>query len=376
LETIPEGCNIAVPIRVAVLLPSLQMGGAERLVLEELTYLKDDPHLVMELHLVFDRGSFFDAFAALDIPFRVWGAPHKSLHMLLSYAAIIRHLRFTGCQVLHNHLLDSIGPLVGRLAGARVLATVHLDKRYSWLERFVLARSHYVLGCGEQVTKTIRNFLPSHKIGILRNAVASSPAKPKLSRKALLVRYALPPTCRLLVSLGRLIPAKGYDILIEAFRRVAAEQPDVALLIGGDGAEMQRLQELARASGVSDRIRLPGAISNIHDVLAAAEVYVNSSRVEGLPMTILEAMGHGLPLVATRVGSNFEVVRDGNTGLLVPPDNPKLLAFALLRLLREDVFRQCLGSRARELLQRDYSIEKHCSALKYHYLRLAAEPYQ
>ena len=124
------------------------VGGAERLVSEELAYLKADPRFTFELHLVFDKGPFFQSAASLGVPVHVWNAPHKSVRMLKTYSDIIRYLRRTGCDILHSHLLDGIGPIVGRLAGARVVATVHNDKRYSPVEKFVLAKSDLVLGCG------------------------------------------------------------------------------------------------------------------------------------------------------------------------------------------------------------------------------------
>lgn len=357
------------PIRVAVLLPSLQVGGAERLVLEELACLKDDPRFSFELHLVFEKGPFFESFAELGLPVHVWNAPHKSLRMLANYASIIWHLRRTRCQILHSHLLDGIGPLVGKLAGARVVATVHSDTQYGVVERFVLGRSDLVLSCGQRVEKTIRGFLPTGKVSTLPNAVAM-PAEQESSRKEVLMRLGLPPETRLVVSLGRLTPVKGFDTLIEAFRRVAKEIPNAVLLIGGDGDDMVRLQELVDLSECADRIRLLGMVCNVHEVLSVSELYVNSSRVEGLPMTLLEAMAHGLPLVATRVGGNPELVQDGVTGLLVPSNDPHQLADAILRMLQDDLFRGRASMAAHALFHRDYTIARHCAALSGHYLQI------
>ena len=288
-------------IRVAVLLPSLQVGGAERLVLEELACLKDDPRFAFELHLVFDKGPFFARFAELNIPVHVWNAPHKSVRMLSRYMAIVRHLRKTGCQILHSHLLDGIGPLVGKLAGASVVATVHNDVSYGLIEQFVLGRSDLALGCGEQVVRNISRFIAPRKIATLNNAIRR-PAKQHRHKNDVLNRFGIKPGSQLIVSLGRLTRQKGFDVLIEAFRRVAAEVPEAVLLIGGEGEDQTEIQRLALASGFGDRIRLPGLIGDIHELLAVSDLYVNSSRWEGLPMTLLEAMAHGLPLVATRVG--------------------------------------------------------------------------
>jgi glycosyltransferase involved in cell wall biosynthesis len=357
------------PIRIAILLPSLQIGGAERLVVEELVCMKDDTRFAFELHIVFDKGPFFEGIATLGVPVHVWNAQHKSLSMLKSYAAIVQHLRRTRCQILHSHLLDSIGTLIGKMAGACVVSTVHNDIKYSWTERIVLGQSDLALACGQLVLRNISQFIPQKKIACLNNAIRR-PAKQDGHRSEIFTRYGIAPGSLLILSLGRLTRQKGYDVLIEAFRLVAAELSEAVLMICGDGDEKSRLKQEIEAIGLQGRIKLPGMVNNIHEMLAACDLYVNSSRWEGLPMTLLEAMAHGKPIVATRVGGNPEAVRAGVTGSLVSADDPDSLAEAIIYLLRNDSFREKAGVAARDLFLREYTIERHCAALKNHYLRL------
>lgn len=356
-------------IKIAVLLPSLEIGGAERLVIDELACLKNDTRFSFELHLVFNKGAFFETFAAVGVPCYVWNAPHKSFSMLKSYAAIVRQLRKTRCQILHSHLLDGIGPIVGKLAGARVVSTVHNDVNYSWFERIVLGQSDLALGCGQLVLRNIRQFIPLEKTASLNNAIRS-PDKQEGKRSEVFARYGITPGSLLILSLGRLTRQKGYDVLIEAFRQVAADMSEAVLMICGDGDEKSRLGLVVKAAGLQGRVRLPGMVNNIHDMIAACDLYVNSSRWEGLPMTLLEAMAHGKPMVATQVGGNPEVVQDGLTGLLVPPDDPGSLAKAIICLLRDDSFREKASAAAQDLFRREYTIDRHCDTLKEHYLRL------
>ncbi len=358
--------------RVAVLLPSLQVGGAERLVLEELSVLKDDPRFVFEVHLVFEEGPFFDELSDLGLSVHVWKAPHKSIRMLTTYSDIVRHLRRTRCNILHSHLLDGIGPLVGKLAGSRVVATVHNDKPYSALERFVLATSDMVLACGTEVKKNICRFLPIRKVGVLNNAIRT-PEDGGFRRDDVMNKYGFGGDSRLVVSLGRLTRQKGYDLLIDAFRRVVAEAPDAVLLIGGDGEEKECLLGIVAAAGLSAHVRLPGLVTEIHELLESCDMYVNSSRWEGLPMTLLEAMAHGKPMVATNVGGNPEVVRDGVTGILVPPENAEELAVAIIRMLKDDGFREKAGKEASNLFSDEYTIDRHCEKLADYYLQCFTE---
>jgi glycosyltransferase involved in cell wall biosynthesis len=361
--------NLAQPgstVKVAILLPSLPVGGVERLVLEELACLKEDPKFSFELHLVFEAGHFYGEAAGLGVPITVWHAPHKSVRMLATYLRIAWHLRRSGCDILHSHLLGSIGALVGKLAGAKVISTVHSDRSYTAVEKLVLARSDLVLGCGLQVVKRIGHFIPQGKIALLHNAI-HKPGPPSGSREIVLEKLGVRSHARLLVSLGRLHRLKGFDVLIAAFREVAGLFPDAVLLIGGVGEESARLRQQIDSLGLSGRILLPGLVHNVHDLLAACDIYVNSSHWEGLPMTLLEAIAHGKPMVATDVGGNSEVVRDEVTGLLVPPDDPAALAKAMGRMLSDERLRTRASLAAKELFVKEYTIEPHCLKLTGYY---------
>lgn len=356
-------------VKIAVLLPSLKLGGAERLVVEELSVLNDDPRFDIELHLVFEKGLFYETAAANGIRMRVWNAPHKSFRMLGTYLNIIRYLRKNRIDILHSHLLDGIGPLAGKLAGARVVSTAHSDKKYRAVERYVLAKSDLVLGCGIQVKRNISGFVPANRVNVLSNGIRP-PCSQKSVRSAILKRYGIHEGANLVLTLGRLHRLKGFDVLIEAISDVLKEAPGTVFLIGGEGAEIDRLHELIHAYGFKANARMPGIISDTDAVLFACDVYVNSSRWEGLPMTLLEAMAHGRPIVATDVGGNPEVIRDGQTGLLVPPDNPAALAEAILKLLQDTSFGTRLGRQAKDLFEREYTIQRHCEKLADYYLRL------
>jgi len=357
------------PIKVAVLLPSLNVGGAERLVIEELAWLKNDPEFSFAVHLVFEKGLMFETLRSLGLPFFVWDAPHKSVRMLGQYAAIIRHIRANKYHILHSHLLDGIGPLVGKLAGVRVVATAHIDKEYTAVERFVLALSDLVLACGQRVSENVGRFIPPGKIARLDNAIRM-PEKRDLRRADIVRKFGIKPGSRILLTLGRLTRQKGIDVLLRSFSEVAHIVPDAFLLIGGDGEERANLERMAKSLHCSDRIRFAGMIGDVHEVLSVCDLYINSSRCEGLPMTLLEAMSHALPIIATRVGCNHEVIHDGETGMLVPPDDPKRLSEAIVGMLRDDQFRKKVGSAAHDFFCRSYTIDQHCTKLKEFYLRV------
>ena len=152
-----------------------------------------------------------------------------------------------------------------------------------------------------------------------------------------------------LLSVGRFHPKKGFDVLLGAFARLRAH---VRLTVVGYGQEERRLRALARSLGVEDRVRWAGPLDHpgVRALYRASDLFVLSPRVardgdrDGLPNVVLEALSQGLPVVATRVSALPELVEDGVSGRLVPPEDPAALAGALTELIHDPAARQRLGA--------------------------------
>ena len=130
------------------------------------------------------------------------------------------------------------------------------------------------------------------------------------------------------------------------------------MLVVGDGTERPNVQRRANDLRIGEgRLQFLGSRSDIHALLAAADFFVLPSDVEGLPMAVLEAMAHGLPVVATAVGGIPEVITDGREGLLVPPGDAAALARAIQRLLTSSEMRLRLGDAARDRVSKEFSLE-------------------
>ena len=353
--------------RIVIMLPSLNVGGAERLVFEELSYLKNDPRFYFEIHLVFEQGLLFDKFKELKIPIYVWNAPHRSLRTIITYFKIIHYLRHKRFDVIHIHLLDYFSPWLSIFIGLKIFHTIHYEIKDGLLERFCLRQSDVLFGCGDQVTNNLKRFIPAHKIKLLSNAI-HLPISTGSHSEDVLRNLALCKDNRIVVSLGRLTRQKGYDILIEAFKNVIKKQQKAVLLIGGDGPDKEKLERQIIAAGITGHVRLLGVVNYVNELFEICDVYVNSSRWEGLPLTLLEAMAHKKPIVATCVGGNCEVVQNGKTGILVSPEHTDFLADAILKLLNNEKLRNEYGLQAFELFESNYTIEKHCKALTSAYL--------
>jgi len=159
-----------------------------------------------------------------------------------------------------------------------------------------------------------------------------------------------------LVFVGRVVHQKGLDVLLSALAKLPSEA-DYALTIVGDGPLRGALTEQAASLGVLPRLRFAGwaGREEMPELLRRADLFVFPSRDEGMPNAVLEAMAAGLPVVATRISGNEEVVADGETGLLVPPDDPDALAGALAGLLADAALRRQLGAAGRARVCREYS---------------------
>jgi glycosyltransferase involved in cell wall biosynthesis len=161
---------------------------------------------------------------------------------------------------------------------------------------------------------------------------------------------------------ARLSPEKDVATLIHAVRHalrlLGPEQAAFTLEIVGDGASRPQLESLSRNLGLGDTIRFLGERSDVASLLAHASMFVLPSLTEGISLTLLEAMARGLPVVATRVGGNPEVVVDGVTGFLVPVRDPAALAAAMVRIHQCPTLAAEMGLRGRRRVEQEFSVQK------------------
>jgi GalNAc-alpha-(1->4)-GalNAc-alpha-(1->3)-diNAcBac-PP-undecaprenol alpha-1,4-N-acetyl-D-galactosaminyltransferase len=151
----------------------------------------------------------------------------------------------------------------------------------------------------------------------------------------------------LLIGVGRLTAQKGFDILIEAFARVAAKHPDWRLAIYGEGPARPQLEALRDALSLQGRVSLPGLTRNVEPAYAEASLFALPSRFEGYPNALLEALAAGLPVIATSApGGASEILEDGKYGLLVAPGDAVALASALDRMMSDPTLRASYGAQA------------------------------
>ncbi len=163
---------------------------------------------------------------------------------------------------------------------------------------------------------------------------------------------------KVLVAIGRLVPQKGFDALLKAFSKAASLHPEWRLMILGEGPMRPTLEAMAHELGIWGRITMPGIMKDPFKALCESDLFVMSSRYEGFPLSLCEAMGCGLPVVSFDCPSGpGEIIRDGHDGILVRPCTVEALSEALERLMSDSSLREYLAERAPEVLER-YSVPK------------------
>ena len=198
---------------------------------------------------------------------------------------------------------------------------------------------------------------PPDRIHVLYNGIDPGELPGEDERLRARTALGIPRDAYVVGAAGRLDPVKNLPALVDAHAAVAQHKPGARLVIIGSGPMQAELESQARARGIADAVHFTGYRADVRALMAACDSYVNCSTYEGVSLTILEAMAAGLPVVATRVGGNPEVVVDGETGVLVPIGSPALTE-ELIALAGNPLRRRALGGAGRQRVVRQFSIER------------------
>lgn len=224
---------------------------------------------------------------------------------------------------------------------------------YELLDKLTLHQFDHVVGVSPQLDQELAAAgLPAERRSTIDNGLALEGALPPGGRDRLRRSLGVPADHAMLLTIGRLDPWKGYDLLLDALAKLTAR---AHLVLVGEGDLRPALEQQAHALGVAQRVTFTGYRKDVVDLLLASDLYVLSSRKEGLPMVLLEAMAARLPVVATRVGAVPRALADGEAGLLIPPEDPTALAAALEHALSTPELRRTLAERAHRIHEARFS---------------------
>jgi glycosyltransferase involved in cell wall biosynthesis len=288
------------------------------------------------------------------------------IYQLLRLAAFLRWGKF---DVVHTHDLWSnlLGVPAARLAGVRAIISSQRDlSHFEWyrglrrsLLRWIQNLSHVVLTNAIAIRDALiaeDGFVPD-KLRVIHNGLDTGRFQNRKPDRARLFPYA--GEGKLIVLVGNMhTDVKGHPFLIAAAPAVLREFPQTRFVFAGDGESRPTFERQVETLGLQPNFIFLGRRNDIPDILASCDIAVLPSKAEGLPNALLEYMAAGMPVVASRVGGNAELIDDGVTGLLVPAQDVEGLAAALLRLLHDPDLSRQLAAVGRRHATRNFSFER------------------
>lgn len=303
-----------------------------------------------------DPDPYYAQLDSLQVPYRRLRAP-RDLDPRLALR-LRRELRRLRPHIVHTHLVHA--DVYGAVAAGRaaVVSTKHNDDPFRLgpfrhVERLVTRRARRIICITDALAcfTSERVGLPAAKLAVVPYGLDELPAAwgPPAGP-------ALPQQARVLLAVSRLEQQKGLDVAVEALARVRGRHPDAVLVVLGLGSQEARLNALAGELGLAGAVHLAGSVGDVAGWLRRAELLVHPARWEGFGLALLEAMLAGLPVVASSVSSIPEIVADGTTGLLVPPDDAARLAEAICRLLDDPVTARSYGAAGLERARSSFSV--------------------
>jgi glycosyltransferase involved in cell wall biosynthesis len=358
------------PIRIVYVSPTGEIGGMETNLLSELGHL--DRERFTPFAVCLEDGPFAHALAALTDQMVV--LPRRRLRnavaMLRTITGIARFLRTVSADVVvsENALAHLYANPAARSAGCQsVLRIGGVARRQSVVEWVayrlraarVIANSRftadYLSGAG----------VPEDRLVMIYRGIDRERMRPDGEAGQLRARLGIPAEATLIAVIGRLQRSKGQHVFLQSARHIHAECSQAMFLVVGnaqfgiDQGFPEELRALSERLGLGGRTVFTGFRADIANVLSIADIVVTPAiEPEGFGMTTVEAMAAGKPLVATSLGATAELVTDGETGLLVKPDDAPALADAVLRLIRDEALRVRLACAAQRTALEQFSIAR------------------
>jgi colanic acid/amylovoran biosynthesis glycosyltransferase len=279
-------------------------------------------------------------------------------------------LRQNAITHVHNHIGDHSGTitmLAARLVGISYSITFHgwpvfFDAKYSRIKEKVR---------GARFTRSISYFCRSQ---LMMFSECDDPASYKIVHCGLEIdKYHYRPPRReinYLLCIARLSPEKGLTSLIRALKILKDEGYNLELRLGGDGPMREQLKALTNEIGIAEQVHFLGYLTEneVGKELYNSDLFVLPSFVEGLPVSAMEAMAIGLPVIATNVGGTSELIEDGRTGILVRPSDPQSIAAAILKMIDDYPFRLSAAQLGRQKILEEFDIEKETAKLNQYFI--------
>jgi len=369
------------PIRLAYVIKEMEMGGSQTHLTQVLRLL-DRSRFEPILYCLTGKGSLLEPARALGVTIRApaAGASFKGVGLAARFAALARALRRDRVGIVHNYLLRAnlVGSVSARLA--RVPVVLCSKRGCHWRRGFELVSAKIGNALADRVmvnAEAVRDFVHGNegcareKMVVIPSGVDTDRFRP-LPDAQFKSRLGLPEARLVVGVVTRMRVRKGVEEFIRAIGEVRQTRPGVHGVIVGEVSLDDALQDLVRSLGLENHLSLLGRRSDMPEVFSAFDVFVLSSHDEGMSNAILEAMAMEKAVVATDVGGTGEVIRHGQSGLLVPPKDSHALALAISEVLAWPARAREMGRLGRRIVEDGFSAHAMVRQMEQVYLDLAA----
>jgi glycosyltransferase involved in cell wall biosynthesis len=317
------------------------------------------------------------------------GLERRSRFDLGPWRRLIADMRERSFDVLHAHKLGS--NFWGALVAPRARVPVFVAHEHTWSfegsrlrveidRRWIAPRADAFVACSRDDRRKMIEVegIPPAKTRFIPNGIPAPEPPPPGGGERVRRELGIPPDAPVIGVVATLRRQKALDVLIEATTALRPEFGGLTVLIAGgpdlrEPSEPDRLADLARSRGVADAVRFIGRRDDVPAVLAALDIGVLTSDYEGSPLSVMEYMEAGLPVVATAVGGVPDIVLDGRTGLLIPPRDPAALAGAVGEVLRDPGRAREMGASGRRRRREEFDISRTVEAVQELYEELYAQ---
>ncbi|HWB09121.1 MAG TPA: glycosyltransferase [Pirellulales bacterium] len=352
------------PLRVMFVITCMPVGGAETLLVNLVRRLDRDRFLP-ELCCLKYFGPLGEVLAA-EIPAFTGLLSNKYDVFVLSRLTRLLKQRRVDAVITVGTGGDKMfwGRLAAWRAGVPVIASaLHstgLPDHVEWLNRRLAPITDAFIAVAEPHARYLAEHegCPADKVRVIPNGVDTERFRPLPANTDLRVDLGLPPDAPVAAIVAALRPEKNHELFLAAAARIHHARPDARLLVIGDGAERSKLETLTSQLGLTDSVSFLGTRSDIPELLSLVDVLLLTSHMEANPVSILEALACGKPVVATRVGSIPESVHDGKNGYLVAPGDEEALASRVLDLFAAPDLARRLGLAGREAVVERWSLAR------------------
>ena len=351
--------------KILFLIWALEVGGAERLLVALAKKIPKDKYDIT-IGCITRKGLWATELEACGI--KVVSLNKKVGFDPTLLPKICRLIKNEDPDLINTHLWTA--DLWGRLGAfitnkSPVIVTEqNVDVWKKWYHRILdwllFLKTDYVICVSNEVARFYKEafHIPSRKIRMIPNAIDLARFDIGRQEGSLRNKLRLDKSKFIFVCAARLHPQKAHEVLIRSAAMLQAQgEKNFEILIVGEGERRGSLEQMVAKLGLSNYIKFLGLREDIPEIFLASNAFILSSDYEGLPLTILEAMAARLPIIATDVGGNSQVVIDGKTGFLVPPRKPEALASAMFKIMKDREAAMQMGRKGRGVVESEYSID-------------------